>query len=215
MEIPLWKKAISYLYPLVLKTYQSQYSGRLEIGLQDGKIVLDTANVNYSFGSLHKVFDKAIKNIIFDTQKTYKTLILGFGVGSIAQVLQKKQAKFDITGIEIDDKIIELGEKYFKTKNIPNCHIIAENAIDFLKKDSGSYDLIFVDLFIDDKVPPTFKEVSFLKKIKSKISENGHLMMNDMFVKNERKEILKRTLEQCSIYMYLEENTIFHFHNKH
>ena len=55
----IFKKIASYIYPIKLTEIPSDRSGSLEITLVNGKLVVDSENDNYSYGSLQKVLKKA------------------------------------------------------------------------------------------------------------------------------------------------------------
>jgi spermidine synthase len=55
----LFKKFISYFYPLKINVLESKVSGEIELSLQNGQWVVDTKVANYSYGSLHHSFSKS------------------------------------------------------------------------------------------------------------------------------------------------------------
>ncbi len=179
--IPFWKKILSWLYPLNIETVNSTVSGELEINLQYGNIVLDTKNANYSFGNLHLIFQEAIFNLQLATEKEYKVLILGFGAGSIANILiNENNLKCHITGIELDETINELSKKYFQTNIYNHCNVIITDAYTYMVNNSTQYDLVFVDIFIDTTIPAQFQSKVFLLNIQKALSHKGKLLMNSM-----------------------------------
>jgi spermidine synthase len=99
---------------------------------------LDYANVIDSVFSAHK-------------WKNKKILILGLGGGIIANKLSKYSS--DITGVEIDPRIIDCAKKYFNLNK--NVKTICDDAQWFLKKDTAHYDVIIMDLFNGEE-PPSY-----------------------------------------------------------
>ena len=55
------KKIISYVYPIVFEHEKGEIVPCVEVRANMGKLTLDGNHVNYSFGSLHTVFDKTFE----------------------------------------------------------------------------------------------------------------------------------------------------------
>ena len=114
---------------------------------------METDKVNYSFGSLHGIMEKTLTALKAKHASFDRVLMLGYGGGSAAEIIhQQYQRDAEIVGIEIDPAIIDVAKAYFYTKGI---RIMQENAFDYLRKaseNSWEYDVILVDLFIDDMV---------------------------------------------------------------
>src|SRR5262245_54275891 len=83
----------SFLIPGKIEERKSAVSGRLEVHHVNGKYLLDTASVNYSFGGLHEVFQSAFAQFNIGRRKANNALILGFGAGSVASILQNEYGK--------------------------------------------------------------------------------------------------------------------------
>lgn len=211
--IPFWKTLLSWVYPINIERVQSEISGELEVNLQYGNLVVDTQIANYSFGNLHLIFQEAIQQLNLKEDRVYKVLILGFGAGSIANILiNENLLSCTITGIELDNEIIKLSKKYF-FDNLKECtKLINADALDFIKDNKGTYDLVFVDIFIDTKVPLAFQQLDFLKDLKRSICPNGHLLMNSM---DNSKELIKnweQTFNGIEI-IKVQDNQVLHYQN--
>lgn len=50
---------MSWFHPVQLEKVQGELGHTLEVNVNNGKIVLDTATVNYSYGELQNIFDYA------------------------------------------------------------------------------------------------------------------------------------------------------------
>ncbi|MEZ4916936.1 MAG: fused MFS/spermidine synthase [Chitinophagales bacterium] len=172
-----FKKLISYFYPIIIQKYSSKYNGVLELSLQNGQLVVDAKNANYSYGSLHKLFRKVIDEFTFEEGKK-EVLILGFGAGSIATILCKEQ-KIDcrIDGVEIDNVMLQIYNEYFKIKDV-ELQVFTQDAILYLTNCKKKYDYIFIDLFSDLKVPDKFTQQNFLNLVKKVSKPSTQIAMN-------------------------------------
>ncbi|MBN2615093.1 MAG: fused MFS/spermidine synthase [Bacteroidales bacterium] len=173
-----FSKYLSSFFPA--ERIQTPYN-YLEVNKLNGHWVLDSSHVNYSFGTLHTVFQDALNLFVPDISTIHETLILGFGAGSVAHILQKeRQYKGNITGVEIDPKVIDLGKKYFHLDNIGNLSLHITDAFRFTEENKIKFDLIIVDLFTDNVIPETFEKETFLTHVKDSLQPGGILLYNRM-----------------------------------
>ena len=109
------KRLLSFLLPVKIHQKKSVYSKNLEVTWNNGYLVLDSENTNYSYGSLQRILKKGLKYIGYDRIRNFQSiLVLGVAGGSVIETL-KKEIKFEgqITGVEIDPVVVELATKYF------------------------------------------------------------------------------------------------------
>ena len=83
----------SFLSPAKLEERKGEVTPQLEIYLSNGRHILDSARVNYSFGGLHAVFRKAFSQFNIRERDINSALILGFGAGSVASILCNEYKK--------------------------------------------------------------------------------------------------------------------------
>ncbi len=156
---------------------ESRYSGTLEINWIDGKKRLDSKNANYSFGSLEKVLTFGLSKV--DIEPTDRTLLLGMGAGCILHPLRAKfKCKGKITAVEIDEQVIKLAKDEFDILTIEELEIINSDALEYVKQCSEKFDLIIVDLFIDDQVPGEFYSLDFWEGIEQLMEPNSNVIFN-------------------------------------
>jgi len=219
MKIFYW--LYSYILGYSISTYKSELNGTLEVWRINGRKILNSKNANYSFDSLHRIFQKSFRKSKIQHQNIDKALILGFGVGSIATILQDEiNLNCEITGIEYDPVINEIGAKYFKTERFKNTNIIQIDALKFVENCQDKFHLIAIDLFNDLEVPEQFMKVSFLRKVLQLLDSNGELFFNCIAhnkVSTERLQNFISTLEEMNInydlQIYYEYNYVLNIKN--
>jgi len=177
----------SFLFSHTIEERKSDVSGKVEVLYSNGKYILDSANVNYSFGGLHTVFRKAFAQFGIKQRNIKSVLILGFGSGSVASILQEEYGKYmEITGVEKDPAVIELAKKYFSIDKYKKLSLHCADAYDFVMKTSlPVFDLIVVDVFVDLFVPEKFQEEKFLIALSKLLPEQGILFYN--FIARDEK----------------------------
>ena len=181
MNITIWKKILSYFFDISIEKKQSNFSGELEILLSRGRLALCTKNAMYSFDDLYLNFRTAFSVLNINKFKTDKVLLLGAGLLSVPYLLEKKHQKsFVCKAVDIDPMVLEAAEKYGLPKLTSQIELHCADAADFVLSDKEKYDLIVVDIFIDDAVPTLFETEDFLKALKNLLADKGLVMYNRM-----------------------------------
>lgn len=191
------KRLLSYLLPINIYQKKSEFSKNLEVTWNNGFLVLDSENTNYSFGSLQRVLKKGLKYIGYDRINKFDSiLILGVAGGSIIETL-KNDLKFKgkITGVEIDAAVIEIANKYFGLDQFDNVEIVIDDAFEFVLKTREKYDLIVIDIFQDTTMPNFLFEDFFINRINFLLNVNGFILFNTMILdkKDSERNIAYRT----------------------
>ncbi|MBC7607208.1 MAG: fused MFS/spermidine synthase [Burkholderiales bacterium] len=187
------KRLLSYFMPITIYSKRSKVSKNLEISWNKGKLVLDSENTNYSYGSLQQILRKGLQHIGFETIKTMDNiLILGVAGGSVIKTLVDEiQYKGQITGVEIDAEIIQIAKDYFRLNEIQNLEIVIEDAFTFVLKTKKQYDLIVIDIFQDTVMPNFLFETFFMNSIEIILKPCGAILFNTMILnqkQNQRNE---------------------------
>lgn len=193
---------LSLFVPIKLRTYTSEYSGKLYIFLVRGKKILDTSTVNYSFNSLHRVFKKAFNQTLQEPKKIKEVLILGLGGGSIIKLLRINHGVVGkITAIEIDPIIAEIATTEFDVHQYDPVSLVIADAEDWVKNNSYQFDLICVDLFINAEVPAAFFSIHFIDQLLRILNNDGRIYFNVMIINDQSNKSFH------TLYNYLLENT--------
>ncbi len=162
----------------------------MEVTWNNGELVLDSKNTNYSYGSLQRILRKGLKYIGFERiNKFNSVLILGVAGGSVIKTLVDEiKFKGKITGVEIDPEVISIANRYFKLNEIKNLELIVDDAFEYVLKTKMKYDLIIIDIFQDTTMPNFLFEDFFINRINFLLNTNGFILFNTMVI-NEKDRI--------------------------
>jgi SAM-dependent methyltransferase len=198
MNVPRWKKWLSYLTELHVESASSDYNPYLYVSIWRGRYQLSTANAVYSFGDLYSNFARTFEQWNWDEYAPDDVLVLGLGLGSIPLILeQTHRQKCHITAVEIDEVVVDLAERYvLKDLQNPQQVIIADAAIAVQQLPDESYDLICIDIFDDDVVPEVFETVDFLEQTQALLRPDGVLLFNRLAATKEDQRLSKQFYEQ-------------------
>ncbi len=163
----------------IIEETSSSYNPKLCVIYDSGKYQLDAGTVNYSFGSLHYSFEKAFDLIAIHTLSIKSVLLLGLGAGSVIHLLRKNyNLNVRTDGIEIDAEVLRLAEKYFMLSSNKDLQIYLSDAYTYVMNCNKNYDLIVVDVFIDDRVCQSVERLDFLCKLKELLTPAGSILYN-------------------------------------
>lgn len=204
----MFAKFFSYFIPINVYKKNSAISKSLEVTWNNGELVLDSKNTNYSYGSLQRILKKGLKYIGYERIKKFESiLILGVAGGSVIKTLvDDVKFKGKITGVEIDAEIIEIAKKYFKLDEIKNLELHLDDAFEYVLKTKSNYDLIIIDIFQDTKMPNFLFEDFFINRINFLLNPEGFILFNTMVISEKDRirnlDYRKKFNGNYSIRMY-------------
>ena len=193
----MFKKILSYFYPITIYNKSSKISQSLEVTLYNGKTLLNTKNTNYSYGSLQTVLKKALTTIgKSEISKMENILVLGVAGGSVVQTLVTDfEFTKNIIGIELDTEIIEIANSYFNLDKIRNFKCIIADAEEFVKTDKNTYNLIIIDIFKDTEMPEFLFQENFITNIKERLHNRSYIIFNIMLLDVSKKNKINTFLQ--------------------
>ncbi|MCD4784537.1 MAG: fused MFS/spermidine synthase [Candidatus Eremiobacteraeota bacterium] len=114
---------------------------------------------------------------IEEVQKIEDVLVLGLACGTSVRQMNMIFDNLKFDGVEIDPEIVEIGKKHFGMK-ADNLDIFIMDARRFIKRTDNKYDLILMDLFLGDRIPPHLITLEFFREAKLKLKPGGIIMVN-------------------------------------
>lgn len=179
----------SYFIPVTIYKKQSGVSKTLEVTWNNGKLVLDSKNTNYSYGSLQRILRKGLKYIGFERIRKFESvLVLGVAGGSVIKTLVDEiKFKGQITGVELDSEVVEIAKTYFGLDGIKNLNLVIDDAFEFVLKTKEKYDLIIIDIFQDTKMPNFLFEDFFINRINFLLRPEGFILFNTMVISEKER----------------------------
>lgn len=132
-------------------------------------------------GGLAEEIWRSTLNKLHGAEKNIKScLIVGLGGGSIAKIVRKNWPGSKITGIDIDNEIVELGKKYLGLAK-SDVEIIIADAEEAIENLDSKFDLICFDTYVGDSFPEKFEKLSFIKKVAKKLNKDGIAVFNRLY----------------------------------
>ena len=114
-----------------------------------------------------------------------QVLIVGLGGGAMVHFYEHYDAEVKVDAVEIDEKVVQLAEKYFDVRTQKNTNIITEDAFKYFKSNKTRYDVIYMDAFLKPSEetdatgqPLRLKTVEFYKGLREQLTPEGIVVIN-------------------------------------
>lgn len=182
-----FKNILSYIFDIPIEKRKSVYSGEVQVSLSQGQYKLSTTNAIYSFGKKYTSFDIAFKSLDIQHLPIEKVLVLGFGLGSVIDLLENHPCINEVIAVDADAVIMDLAKKYLQSSLKTKTIFICEDAELYVKNSVQQFDLVLFDVFIQDETPMPFMQKDFLLPLKKMVSKNGILLYSKIDDSNKSK----------------------------
>ncbi|HVS58115.1 MAG TPA: fused MFS/spermidine synthase [Candidatus Saccharimonadales bacterium] len=125
-----------------------------------------------------------------------RVLLIGGGAFALPKALNREFPRIKLDVVEIDGKLYELAQTYFDYKPTRRTHIYIEDGLKFLQTTTEQYDLIIVDAFTNDSVPPSLQTTTTASLAAHHLRSGGVAAMNLIAAYyGERSAALQRQLD--------------------
>jgi spermidine synthase len=188
---------LSYIWEFHIESAPSEVNPHLYVSLKSGRYQLSTAHAIYSFEDKYDNFFDSFTQLDLDKLPGDKVLILGLGLASIPFMLEKKfERSYEYTGVELDEAVIYLASKYVLDDLKSSMQLAQADAFKFLEMTSETYDLVIMDVFVDDEIPKEMERSEFLETIKKCMHPDGLFMYNRLAYHEKDISKSKKYFEQ-------------------
>jgi len=203
-DIPAGKRLLSYFMEIPLETVSSDIHPELQVSLQQGRLQLSTEKAIYSFSDLYTNFRRAFSRLKLDARPIEEVLLLGLGLGSIPEMLEKKYGKrYHYTVVEIDEVVIQLAQHYTLSQLASSFDIYCADAVPFVAAcPDERYSFICVDIFLEDLIPESVTQPGFMAHHARILDKKGLLLFNCYSMGAEDKKKATRLFEELFLPVF-------------
>jgi len=136
-------------------------------------------------------------------------LLLGFGGGTVARLLEQRFGPIAITGVDDSDEMLKAATDFGAP--LTQLRLVKADAFSFIHKDSACYGFIAVDLFRAHRLERRVLALHFLRVLAARLEPGGTVAFNlfqDAYL-NDCIARLERVFEQLRLSK-IGENAVFH-----
>lgn len=172
----------------VIEEDDSTFNGKIQVlkSIEGTRILV--GGISQSGWLVKKVWKDALRKIKKLKPEVKKVLILGLGGGSVAELLYEYWPDSEITGVDIDEKMVEMGRKYLNLDRVSNLKIFIAEANSWVDKCKEKYDLVLVDIYKGVSIPSEFTTAIFMGGVKRLINGEGIAAFNHLYSSIEKKD---------------------------
>lgn len=118
---------------------------------------------------------REFKRVLSHWQKDADVLVLGFGAGSFAKIIDPS---YRADYVEIDKAVVDMAKEYFDFALDYNDNMIISDARAYLRSTDKKYDVIIIDLYNGNAIPFYVHTKEALDIIKSRLKPQGVVFSN-------------------------------------
>lgn len=173
--------SLRYLFfPKTIHLPDSKYNKNISLHLYLGQPTLIVDGLIQSGDILSHIWKVGIKKLLPKSFIPQSVLILGVGGGSNTLLVRKLYPDAEITAVDIDKAMLDIGFKYFGIDKIQNIKFVTSDAIKFVDKFTSKtyYDLVLVDCFEGKYIPHKLEDLGFIGKLKN---HSRHTLINRIY----------------------------------
>jgi len=170
---------LSYVSERHIESAPSELNPHLYVSLVKGRYQLATKNAIYSFADLYSNYRLAFEALEWSRLEGSEVLLLGVGLGSIPFMIETKfDQKMRYTGVEIDENVLYLANKYVLGDLKSPMEMHCADAWNYIVQSNDKFEIICMDVFVDDEIPDRLFSMDFLELLKDHLTPSGVLMYN-------------------------------------
>ena len=181
--------------------------GPLEVRWEYGVKVLNSAQANQSFGSLHRVWQATFAQARVAERMPRNMLLLGLGGGSVPHILRGELGLgTKITAVEIDPAMTALARQHFGLDQIGDLKLVEGDATIVVHGLQERFDLVVVDLFDELDMARGTDARAFIHGLRERCTIGGLVLVNTVAHDAPSNERCERVLRHLgSVFHTVEE----------
>jgi len=111
-------------------------------------------------------------------EKPRRALMIGLGGGAFVRVTRRWFPEVKLTAVEIDPVVVELAQQYFGVIADERSRLVVDDGGRYLKRNTGPWDLVFLDAYDGDEVPSHLATRAFFDLVRARLAPGGVAVMN-------------------------------------
>ncbi|OSZ81838.1 hypothetical protein CAP35_00795 [Chitinophagaceae bacterium IBVUCB1] len=195
-KLPLYKRLLSYVFPVKLAAAASPQNAVLELCYYKGQYQLATYDALYSDGNRYRPLRLAVNYLQKRKAQPQTVLVLGTGLGSIVRIMHQHGYQSSFVLVEHDATILQWAADTLPDALLERITPVHEDAQKFIASDTGKYDWVVVDIFNSRVVPDFVTAEPFLLTCKRALNNKGYFILNYIVINKDAWQKTRHLLEK-------------------
>nr|MBF0682100.1 fused MFS/spermidine synthase [Pseudomonas sp.] len=126
-------------------------------------------------------YTRMMMSALFIHPDPERILIIGLGGGTLPRALAQVLPQATIDTVEIDPAVVRVAERFFGFVQSPRQRVFVEDGrafVEGVQARGGQYDMILLDAFDVDYIPPHLLTMEFLTQVRDILAPDGVLVAN-------------------------------------
>lgn len=192
LNVPTYKKILSYLWPVRLRKSSGTENSVLELFLYRNQYQLATIDALYSDGKRYRPVRSACSHIHTELPQIKDVLVLGTGIASAVRIIESFDAHPQYTLIEYDKTVLQWALELLPEGLHSRVTPIHANAQDYMQENDKQYSLVITDIFESRLVPRFVMETEFFELCRRSIRPGGYWVLNYILQPDDNWEKIHR-----------------------
>ena len=107
-----------------------------------------------------------------------RVLVIGLGGGSVVKRMWRDYPESRIDAVELDPEVVAIARELFELPDDERIEVAVGDGREFLRQCRRTYDIVIVDAFDDDHVPPHLTTEQFFREVRDHLTADGVLAFN-------------------------------------
>ncbi len=110
-----------------------------------------------------------------------RALVVGLGGGAWPRLILDTEPRVVVDAVEVDPVVVDASRRFFALPESQRLNIIVDDAAHYVARTDvreGRYDVIFLDAFSGEDMPPQLSTPTFFKQLRHILTDDGVLMVN-------------------------------------
>ena len=173
---------LSHIYPQTILRMSSRYNRDIRINEERGTFKLLVNGSRQSGAYIELLWRRSFEEFgITPNNSVRSILVLGVAGGTVIHLLHHMYPAATITGVDVDDVMLDIGRTYFGLGNVKLLRLIHQDARPYVQEaavQKKRYDLMIVDLFLGRDIPLFVRSPIFLRQLRRILKKDGTVVIN-------------------------------------
>ncbi len=202
---------VSYFIPLTILRTGSRHNKDIRVLEESGKYKLLVNGARESGAYIAELWRYAFRCLhVDDTRSVTNILVLGIAGGTVIHMLHALYPKARITGVDIDEVMIDVGKNYFGLGKVAKFTMVCMDAAAFVAFHKGlRFDCVVVDIYVGPDVPDFVLTPEFQSSVKKIFTANGFVLINYLHQSGYEEKVVKLRDILQTIYKNVQSADIY------